>query len=244
MVTKTTDIITTVAGYGRYRPRGYSGGGDGDGILATLLQLYYPTSVTLDELGNIYIADSYNHRIRMVTKSTGIINTVAGTARTSLLRGDGGQATSADLRHPTGVALDASGNIYIADAGEDRIRMVTKRTGIISTVAGNGTYRNAGNSGVGGPATSAKLGSPSGVFVDASDNVYIAVSFNSCIRMVTKSTGIITTVVGNGTLGYSGDGGQAISATLRGPAAVAVDRSGSILIADTDNNRIRVCSSV
>ena len=240
MVTKSTDIMTTVAGYDRYKSHGRSG----DGGPATSTWLYYPTGVALDASGNIYIADSFNRRIRMVTKSTGIISTVAGTARTYFDRADGGLATLADLRYPTGVALDASGNIYIADSGEDRIRMVTRSSGIITTVAGNGTYRNAGYSGDGGQATSAKLGSPSGVFVDASGNIYIAISFNSCIRMVMNSTGIITTVAGNGISGYSGDGGPATSAALRCPAGVAVDRSGNIYIADTDNNRIRVLSTV
>jgi trimeric autotransporter adhesin len=186
MVTKSTDSLFTVPCHGRYGPRGSSrdgdGDGDGDGRRATSIRLSYPTSVALDKSGNIYIADSFYHRNRMMTKNTAIVTTVAGIARTSFYRVDRGQATSADMRSPTGITLDRSESVYIADAGEDRIRMV--------------------------------------------------------------STGIITTVVGKGMLGYSGDGGPATSATLSSPAAVAMDRLGNMYIADTDNNRIHVYSSV
>jgi trimeric autotransporter adhesin len=228
MVTKSTGIISTVAGIGFY---GYSG----DGGLATSAALYYPHGVTVDVSGNIYIADTFNHRIRMVTKSTGIISTVAGTGYG--YRGDGGLATSAALKDTRGVAVDASGNIYIADTYNNRIRMVTKSTGIISTVAGNGFH---GYSGDGGLATSVALKYPYGVTVDGSGNIYIADSRNNRIRMVTKSTGIISTVAGDGSNSYSGDGGLATSAKLAYPYGVAIDASGNIYIADTGNHRIRM----
>jgi trimeric autotransporter adhesin len=231
MVTKSTGIISTVAGTG-------SSGYRGDGGLARLALLNSPRGVAIDASGNIYIADTDNRCIRMVTKSTGIISTVAGTGSSSY-SGDGGLATSAKLYYPYGVAIDASGNIYIADAGNNRIRMVTKSTGIISTVAGTGS---SGYSGDGGLAISAQLYDPSGVAFDASGNIYIADTINHCIRMVTKSTGIISTVAGTGSYGYSGDGGLATSTALRSPEGVAIDASGNIYIADTKNQRIRMFS--
>jgi hypothetical protein len=194
----------------------------------------------VDASGNIYIADNDNYRIRMVTKSTGIITTVAGVGRSGY-SGDGGPATSAQLIYGTSIAVDASGNIYIAHKDNNRIRMVTKSTGIITTVAGGAGY---GYSGDGGPATSAQLYSPTGVAVDASGNIYIADNDNYRIRMVTKSTGIITTVAGGAGYGYSGDGGPATSAQLSYPKGVAVDASGNIYIADNDNYRIRMVGRV
>jgi trimeric autotransporter adhesin len=236
MVTKSTGIITTVAGNGL---SGYSGD-SGDGGLATSARLSSPSDVAVDASGNIYIADADDHRIRMVTKSTGIITTVAGDA-TSGYSGDGGLATLATVNDPIGVAFDVSGNIYIADSGNSCIRMIAKSTGIITTVAGIASlYRPGTFGGDGGLATSAKLSAPCSVAVDASGNIYIADSGNHCILMVTTSTGIITTLAGNGTAGYGGDGGQATSTSLFGPSDVAVDASGNIYIADSDNNRIRM----
>jgi trimeric autotransporter adhesin len=211
---------------------GYSG----DGGLATLAVLYGPSGVAVDASGNIYIADSGNHRIRLVTKSTGIITTVVGTGSYGY-SGDGGLATSAALFYPYGVAVDASGNIYITDYIYHRIRLVTKSTGIITAMAGNETV---GYSGDGGQATSATFISPNGVAVDASGNIYIADTYNHRIRLVTTSTGIITTVAGNGTRGYIGDGGLATSATFISPYGVAVDASGNIYISDSGNHRIRL----
>jgi trimeric autotransporter adhesin len=211
MVTKTTGIITILAGGNIY-----AGQYDGDGVPATSARFRYPTSVFVDASGNIYIADSQNHRIRMVTKSTGIISTVAGSHPDTGERpdhcGDGGPATSGVLHSPIGVFVDRPGNIYIADTGDNHIRIVTKSTVIISSVAGAGSYGHVGNSGDGGPATSAKLKCPSSVFVDASGNVYISDSRNNRICMVTKSTGIISTVAGDGTSDYVGEGGLAKSA--------------------------------
>jgi sugar lactone lactonase YvrE len=233
MVTKSTGIITTVAGGLGY---GYSG----DGGQATAAQLTYLEAIAVDAQGNIYIADASEYIIRMVTKSTGIITTVAGSGVRGYT-GDGGQATAAQLSSPRGIAVDASGNIYISDSDYGRIRMVTKSTGIITTVAGSGVR---GYTGDGGQAIAAQLSSASSIAVDALGNIYIADPSNNCIRMVTKSTGIITTIAGSEVLGYSGDGGQATAAKFRSPASVAVDASGNIYIADRGNYRIRMIGPV
>ena len=165
----------------------------------------------------------------------GDIDTIAGYG-TAGYSGDNGLATAADLNSPHNVAIDAAGNIYIADMSNNRIRKVTASTGVITTVAGNGT---PGYSGDGSAATSAELHAPAGVAVDAADNIYIADGGNNLIRKVAVSTGNISTVAGNRTGGFSGDGGPATSAEMNCPYDVAVDTSGNIYISDTDNYRIR-----
>jgi trimeric autotransporter adhesin len=221
--------IETVAGSGII-------GLTGDGGPAREAALYNPSGVAVHASGNIYVADTYNHCIRMVMTNTSIITTVAGNG-VSGYSGDGGPATSAALSYPYGTAVDGSGNLYVADTGNNCIRRVMTSTGIITTVAGNGV---SGSSGDGGPATSAGLMNPSDVAVDGSGNIYIADTGNNRIRMVTKSTGIISSVAGTGVTGYSGDGGPAISAALSFPSGVAVDGLGSIYIADADNHCIRM----
>jgi sugar lactone lactonase YvrE len=221
-------IITTVAGSG---VAGFSG----DGGPATMAALLGPSGVAADKNNNLYIADNDNNRIRKVDAITGIITTVAGNGVYSFA-GDGGPATSASLKEPTGVAIDAGGNIYIADYYNNRIRKVDAVTGIISTIAGNGSN---GFSGDGGPADSASIWLPTGVAVDGDGNVYIADWPNQRIRKVDASTGIITTVAGNGTPGFSGDGGLATSAWLFQPYGIAVDAGKNLFIADYANNRIR-----
>ncbi len=152
--------------------------------------------------------------------------------------GDGGPATAAELSNTFGVACDKAGNIYIADLENNRIRKVDTG-GIITTIAGNGT---GGYSGDGGQATAAELNAPSGVAADTAGNIYIVDANNQCIRLVNR-TGVISTVAGNGTGGYSGDGGPATAAELNGPSGVAADMQGNIYIADYWNNRIRKVNS-
>ncbi len=218
-----------------YAGNGVPGGG-GDGGAATVASLNQPWGVALDSSGNLYIADSGNNRIRKVS-TAGIISTVAGTGAAGY-SGDGGQATDAVLNGPYGIAVDGSGNLYIGDSSNYRVRKVTVSTGVISTIAGTGV---SGYSGDGGNGTSAALGYPCGVSVDSSSNVYVADAVNGRIRMV-NSGGIITTVAGTGTLGYSGDGGAATSAELKYPYAVVAGSSGTFYIADTNNLRIRMVS--
>jgi sugar lactone lactonase YvrE len=226
----TSGVITTVAGNGTF---GYIG----DGGSATSAELNYPYGMAVDASGNLFIADTDNSRIRKVSTS-GIITTVAGNGN-YWYSGDGGSAIYAELNQPSGVAVDDSGNLFIADQRNNVIRKVST-SGIITTVAGNGTY---GYSGDGGSADSAELAEPSGVVVvDASGNLFIADNGNVRIRKVSTS-GIITTVAGNGTGGYSGDGGSADSAELGGPASVAVDASGNLFIADEGTNVIRKVST-
>jgi trimeric autotransporter adhesin len=224
-------IITTVAGTGS------SDGYSGDGGPATSAELYWPEGVALDSAGNLFIADSGNSCIRKVSTS-GIISTVAGTGSSIGYSGDGGQATSAQFNYPYGVNVDSAGNLFIVDTWNNRIRKVST-SGIITTVAGNGSF---GYGGDGGPATSAQINSSYGVAVDSAGNLFIADTYNERIRKVSTS-GIIATVAGNGSLGYSGDGGQAAAAELDNPYGVAVDSAGNLFIADTYNHRIRKVSA-
>ena len=217
----------TVAGTGTV---GYSGD-NGPAVSATFAS---PSAVAYDASGNLYIADSNNNVVRMVSPS-GTVTTVAGTGQQGF-GGDGGLATSALLDTPTGIAVDAHGNLYIADSHNNRIREVSG--GTITTIAGNGV---AGFSGDGGAATSAGLDLPSAVAVDASGNLYIADTNNDRIREV--SGGTISTVAGNGVQSFAGDGGAATAASLDSPTGVAVDASGNLFIADRHNQRIREVSS-
>jgi sugar lactone lactonase YvrE len=224
----TSSFIYTVAGNST---AGYSG----DGGQATFADLNSPATSVLDKSGNLYIADSNNNVVRKVAAGTGIITTIAGTGVAGF-SGDGGPATSAQLNYPYGLALDSSGNLYISDLSNSRIRKITAATGIITTIAGNGTF---GRSGDGGPATSAELSYPYGITIDGSGNLFIADADNDELREVVAATGSITTVAGNGSYGYSGDGGRATSASFRLPEGVAVDASGNLYIADSWNNVIR-----
>jgi len=212
--------IQVVAGNG---VRGYSG----DYGPATAAMLRFPTGVVVDAVGDIYIADQSDHRIRKVIASTGVIRTIAGDGFNGY-SGDGEKASSAELNYPTGVALDPDGNLYIADYFNCRVRKIDASTGIITTVAGNGTCNYSGD---GGLATSAALKGPTGVAVDSAGNLYIADPASNCIRKVDHDTGFITTVAGNGTAGNS-------SLELRNPRGVAVDTLGNVYIADSGNNRI------
>ena len=247
----TAGIITTIAGTG---VADYTG----DGQSASAATLSSPSGVALDGAGNLYIADTGNNVIRKITAATGDITTVAGNVNgTAGYAGDGGLATSAELDLPQGITVDGSGNLYIADTANQRIRKVTAPVpptvaGIISTVAGDGDVSGIGDgkgtySGDGGSAINAGLSLPHAVAFDLAGNMYIPDSANNVIRMVASVGGAITpastisTVVGYypGTAGNSGDGGPATAAHMNAPSGVTLDAAGDLYIADTQNTRIR-----
>lgn len=222
-------VVTTVAGTGM---AGYSG----DGGLAIDAELRQPQGVAVDAAGNLYVADAFNHVVRRVAASTGIITTVAGhecdslTAGSGCLAGDGGPATIGSLILPNSVAVDGAGNIFISDSAcEDAsetcargVRKVDAATGTISTVAGTD-----------------QLANPQGLTLDAAGNLYIADSGDSRVVKVNGTTGTVTTVAGNGVWGFSGDGAAALEASLSSPSGVALDAAGNLYVADTSNSRIR-----
>ena len=207
-------------------------GFSGDGGSATNASFRYPLGVAVDASGNLYFCDYNNSRIRKVD-TNGIITTVAGNGSFSF-SGDGGQATNASLYGPVGLTVDTLGNLYIADKSNSRIRKVNAN-GIITTVAGNGTF---GLSGDGGTATSAGLNLPCAVVLDTAGNLYIADTSDNRIRKV-GTNGVITTVVGDGVGRYFGEGGTALSSSLYNPNGICLDTYGNLFIADTSNQRIR-----
>ena len=214
-------------------------GNSGDGGPPASAQLQYLTGVATDEVtSDFYIADTFNNRIRVVKSTTGIVSTVAGTGIAGF-GGDGGHATLAQLCAPNSVAMDSTARlIYISDSLNYRIRMVNMSTGIITTVAGTGTF---GYNGDGGLAMYASVSSIEQCAVEFSTgNLFMADSGDDRVRMITLSTGIITTVAGNGKTKYSGDGGLATSASLGNPTGIALDSSGNLYIADTDHFVIRM----
>jgi len=247
--------ISTVAGTG---VDGYNGDSNNTTPpkTATTAQLFSPHGVAINGAGTIlYIADTFNHRVRKVVLSSQTITTVAGDGSPGS-SGDGGPATSARLYNPKGVALNAAGTIlYIADYQNHRVRKVDLSSGTITTVAGTGVATDTqvetppgsgtfvpdplGALGDDGPATAASLNGPTGVAVDGGGNLFIADTINERVRKVdTSATPTITTVAGNGTPDFSGDGGLATAATLNSPSGVAV-AAGNLFIADSGNNRVR-----
>lgn len=238
----TTGNVTVVAGN---EARG--GFSTGDGAPAVTAKLTYPNGVAVDTFGNIFIADRTYCRVREVSVTTGNISTVAGTG-TCFYSGDGGPASSAELNDPSGVAVDSTGNLFIADTNNCLIREVSASTGVISTAAGTPPditgLLHCGNSGDGGPASNAKVGFVNGLAMDSSGNLFLADPSSCVIRKITASTGIISTVAGAaGSCGYSGDGGPGTSAKVNAPYGVAVDRFGNVFIADTSNCVIRKVAS-
>jgi uncharacterized protein (TIGR03437 family) len=229
--------ISTIAGTGEGAIIGFAGGFSGDGGPATQALLNGPIGLAVDNNGNLFVADRGNNRVRRIDARTGIITTVAGDGQFSF-GGDGGPATQASLSLPTGVAVDAAGNLYIADTGNQRIRRVSASDGRISTIAGTGV---AGFSGDGGPAVSAllNLAGPALLAFDAAGDLYFADLNNQRIRKITISTGIITTVAGTGVVGFNGDGTAPTGTALANPSGVAFDAAGNLIIADLGNNRIR-----
>lgn len=239
----TSGILTNYAGSGA--PGVSSTGFSGDGGPAISAKLNNPVGLAVDAVGNIYFADLNNQRIRKID-TAGIITTIAGsgavngtTGATGGFSGDGGAATAARLYAPHGVGVDGAGNVYIADTTNYRIRKVTP-AGIITTVAGTGdiTIPILGNLGDGGPATKATF-IPWDVKADATGNLYISDWLGHRIRKVDAATGIITTIAGTGTAGFSGDGGAAVNAAINGPTGLTLDTQGNLYFADSLNHRVR-----
>jgi hypothetical protein len=232
--TLNNDIIGTLAGTG-------AAGFSGDTGQATSAELRDPTFVAVDSKGNVYIADTGNNRIRVVSTS-GIINTLAGSGDCASGNvGNGGPATSASLCSPTGLAVDPAGDLLISDSGHNAVREIPSVQACLSTLtctivgfAGSGMH---GSKGDGSEARKAELDDPTGVVADSAGNVYIADTANCEVRVVTS--GIIQRLTGNGKCTYSGDGGPAIKAQVNHPTGLGVDPSGDVFISDTNNERIR-----
>ena len=237
-ISAVSSVISIVAGTGQQ-------GSTGDGGPATAATLNQPQGVTIDQSGNLSIADTANHRIRRVDAATGNIATVAGDGSAGYV-GDGGLATAAELNLPSAVAFDAAGNLYIADSANNVVRMVASINGVIaagsaiSTFAGTGT---AGDTGDGGPATVATLSSPSGVTVDAAGNLIVADTGNSAIRKVSSASGFISTIAQNNTGVYVYNNGGPYAISLWGPTGLFLDGAGDLYFADSLNNRIREIES-
>src|SRR5438552_3404194 len=230
----TTGIETVVAGNG-------ASGFAGDGGPATAAELNYPTGVALDTAGDLFIADQDSSVVRKVDGTTGAISTVAGVAGMFDFTGDGGPATAAELKHPAGAALAAAGHLLVADSGNCVSRKVAT-TGKISTVAGAGGV--CGFAGDGGAATAARLDSPMDVALDSTGNLFIADAYNFRIRQVGATSHKMSTLAGNGTASFGGDGGAATVAELSFPADVVLGGSGDLFVVDQGNCVIRKVGAV
>jgi sugar lactone lactonase YvrE len=227
----TSGILTTYAGS--------TTAGFVDKVPATSGAMYIPFDVKSDKNGNLFIPDIYNDRIRKVNTNDSIFDFAGdgfGSPYNGGFSGDNGPATSAELYYPRAVAVDDSGNVFVADCINNRVRKISWNTGKIETVAGSGAY---GYTGDGGPAKSARLNGPFGIAVDDSDNIFFVDQGNNCIRKVTFTTGKISTVCGNGTGGFNGDGLLATNTELNSPQHVELDPWGGIYIADSFNSRVR-----
>jgi len=232
-VTPGTVVPSSMTIYAGNNTAGFSP----NGTLASASLLYEPIGAAVDANGNFYFSDQNNCVVREIVAASGVMNTVAGTRGVCNYSGDGGQATSAELSFPQEVALDGSGNLYIADIGNSIVRRVVLGTGIITTYAG--IPDNPGFPTNGALATSSLLNGPIALAVDTGGNLFIADQNADEVCRVDATTKIITIVAGTGTLGFSGDGGLATAATLQVPEGVAVDGAGNLYIADSENARIR-----
>jgi gliding motility-associated-like protein len=227
-------LITTVAGMAD------QAGFTGDGGLATKARLNFPEGICFDPAGNMYIADYYNNRVRKVDGHTGIISTMAGNG-TSGFSGDGGPAINASFNHPYRLFADGNNHLFISDYGNLRVRMVDLGTGIINTIAGDGTqnYVNGGLAVNGGMLPYAFAMDKAGNLYISQHNPPLATNTGNIISKLDMKTGIITTVAGNQGFGFGGDGGPALNATLWNPTGMAFDASGNLYFADQVNSRIR-----
>ena len=241
-VDAATGVITTVVGTGFGTGPYHEGDFFGDGGPATAAHLNKPFGLVVDAAGNLYVSDTDNQRVRRVDAVTRIITTVAGTG-TYGYTGHGGPGVFAEIANPEQLAVDASGNVYIAEQASCVISKLDAKTGVLSTVAGMGPCGNGSGTGRyvtgdGGPATQALLDMPEGVAVDAHGNVWVADSGNERVREVLASSGVIQTVVGT-TVGYSGDGGPPDKAQLHDPRGLWFDGAGDLYIADAYNSTVR-----
>ncbi|MFO0797481.1 MAG: hypothetical protein U0804_08380 [Gemmataceae bacterium] len=219
--------ITAAAGTGE---RGYTPAG-----VATQVKLDQPFDVAFDRAGDLYFSDTFNHRVCKVVLKTGQLTTVAGSGKKGYT-GDGGPAIAAMLNEPYGVELDADGNLFIVDRLNFVIRRVEGKTGVITTVAGNGKPAYGGD---GGPATQAGLKEPNGICLDGKGKLYIADVADHRVRVVDLKTGIITTLCGTGKGARVGDGGPFKDAALLGPRAVAVGPDGKLYVVERNGNCVR-----
>jgi sugar lactone lactonase YvrE len=242
-----TGIITTIAGNGNACSSSTAACGDGGAATSATFQMEGHGGAIVDQYANLVIADYGDNRLRSINLNTGIITTVAGTGAAcgtpTALCGDGGQATSALLDGPIGVGIDISGDYFIADSNDNRIRKLSALTGVLSTIAGSGTACSSSPCGDGGAATSAELNFPVTATTDPAGNIYIADLNDNTIRAVSASTGLISAVAGNyivcGTsTAACGDAGAATSANLSHPSGLALNASGNIFLAEA-TNRVR-----
>ena len=227
-VSAGTNIITTIAGDG-------TPGFSGDDSLAVNAHLAVPQGICIDKNGNIYITDAYNSRIRRIDISSGIITTIAGNGLNGYA-GDNGVALDAQIGGPIGICIDNSMNIYFSDCLNHVVRRIDGSTGIITTIAGKGYSSYSGD---GGPATEATLNTPSGVQLDKNGDLIILDTHNFAVRKIVMSSGSMSTLAGNGTPGFSGDGGLAIDAVLSSVTNVCFDNQNNLYIADQGNGAIR-----
>ncbi len=225
-INASTQVITTVAGNGAC---GYSG----DGGPATKAEFNNPQGIAFDGAGNMYVVDCENFVIRKINTS-GVISTYAGIAGT-IGYNDNVTATQATFNTPEGIASDSNGNLYVADTYNNVIRYINSDSLLVTTIVGTGQL---GNSGDGGPAVDATMQYPFGVALDGQGNLYVADTVNAAIRKV-NANGIINTIIGNYSWGFSGDGGPALQAAMSNPFQIAVDSSGDVWTTDYWNNRIR-----
>ena len=227
MIKASNDTIYTLSG----GKAGFSG----DGGPAIKAQFWYPLGITVDAAGNVYIGDTYDNRIREITVGNDTIRTISGTGSSSF-SGDGGPASAAAVFQPHYLSFDAAGNLFVADMGNNRIREITVSNGNITTLAGDGDPGYNGNN---ISAVSAQLSYPLDIAADDSGNVYFSEGGNNMVREINSRTGNVLKIAGNGTGGFSGDGGPAGKAQFNGPTGIAVNDTGNIFISDEYNNRIR-----
>jgi streptogramin lyase len=224
-----TGIITTVAGNGK---KGFAG----DGGKATDAMLNEPYGIALDADGDLFIVDRLNYCVRVVDAKTGVISTVAGTGGKLGFTGDGGPATQALLREPNGICLDGKGKLYVADVADQRVRVVDLTSGVIRTLAGNGTKATAGD---GGPLKDATFAGPRAVAMGTDGKLFVVEREGNCVRRIDLAMGTIERFAGTGKKGYTGDGGKALEATFDGPKEIDVDQAGNVYVVDTENEAIR-----